>query len=73
MPQTERIVEADNNAISNIFGQFDANISKIEREMSVKIVNRSEGIKIVGEEENCRKAEQVVRALVEAASKGETI
>ena len=73
MPQTERIVEADNNAISNIFGQFDANISKIEREMSLKIVNRSEGIKIVGEEENCRKAEQVVRALVEAASKGETI
>ena len=40
---------------------------------NVKIVNRSEGIKIVGEEENCRKAEQVVRALVEAASKGETI
>ncbi len=73
MPQTERIVEADNNAISNIFGQFDANISKIEREMSVKIVNRNEGIKIVGEEENCRKAEQVLRALVEAASKGETI
>ena len=41
--------------------------------MSVKIVNRSEGIKIVGEEENCIKAEAVVEALVEAASKGETI
>ena len=49
MPQTERIVEADNNAISNIFGQFDENIAKIEKEMSVRIVNRSEGIKIVGE------------------------
>lgn len=73
MPQTERIVKADNNAISNIFGQFDENITKIEKELSVKIVNRSEGIKIVGEEENCIKAEAVVKALVEAASKGETI
>ena len=73
MPQTERIVKADNNAISNIFGQIDENITKIEKELSVKIVNRSEGIKIVGEEENCIKAEAVVEALVEAASKGETI
>ena len=73
MPQTECIIEADNKVISNIFGQFDSNISKIEKELSVRIVNRSEGIKIVGEENDCRKAEQVVRALVEAAAKGETI
>ena len=73
MPQAERIIEADNNAISNIFGQFDANISKIERELDVRIVNRSEGIKIVGEEESCDKAERVVRALVNAVSKGETV
>ena len=62
MPQTECIIEADNKVISNIFGQFDSNISKIEKELSVRIVNRSEGIKIVGEENDCRKAEQVVRA-----------
>ncbi len=73
MPQTERVVETDNSIISNIFGQFDSNISKIEKELSVKIVNRSEGIKIVGEDSDCFKAEQVVRALVEAAGKGETI
>ena len=73
MPQTERIVEADNNAISNIFGQFDSNIAKLEKELNVRIVNRSEGIKIVGEEENCKKAEEVVKALVEASKNGETI
>ena len=67
MPQTERIVKADNSAISNIFGQFDENISRIEKELSVRIVNRSDGIKIVGEEGNCLKAEAVVEALVEAA------
>ena len=42
MPQTECIIEADNKVISNIFGQFDSNISKIEKELSVRIVNRSE-------------------------------
>ena len=73
MPQTERIVKADNSAISNIFGQFDENISRIEKELSVRIVNRSDGIKIVGEVENCLKAEAVVEALVEAADKGEKI
>ena len=56
MPQTERIVKADNSAISNIFGQFDENISRIEKELSVRIVNRSDGIKIFGEEENSNKA-----------------
>ena len=63
MPQTERTVEADNNAISGIFGEFDSNIAKIEKEMSVKIVNRNEGIKIVGEQEagvTSHKASQVV-------------
>lgn len=33
MPQTECIIEADNKVISNIFGQFDSNISKIEKEL----------------------------------------
>ena len=47
MPQTERIVEADNNAISNIFGQFDANISKIEREMSVKLSTGVKALKLL--------------------------
>lgn len=55
MPQTECIIEADNKVISNIFGQFDSNISKIEKELSVRIVNRSEGIKIVGEENDAER------------------
>lgn len=73
MPQTERIVEADNNAIASIFGEFDTNISKIEKEFSVKIVNRGDGIKIVGEEPNGEKAEKIVRTMVTLIKKGENI
>lgn len=73
MPQTERTVEADNNAISGIFGEFDSNIAKIEKEMSVKIVNRNEGIKIVGEEAEVAKAERIVRTMVSLIEKGESI
>ena len=73
MPQTERTVEADNNAISGIFGEFDSNISKIEKEMSVKIVNRNEGIKIVGEEAEVAKAERIVKTMVSLIEKGESI
>ena len=73
MPQTERTVEADNNAISGIFGEFDSNIAKIEKEMSVKIVNRNEGIKIVGEEAAVAKAERIVKTMVSLIEKGESI
>lgn len=73
MPQTERTVEADNNAISGIFGEFDSNIAKIEKEMSVKIVNRNEGIKIVGEEAEVAKAERIVKTMVSLIEKGENI
>lgn len=73
MPQTERTVEADNNAISGIFGEFDSNIAKIEKEMSVKIVNRNEGIKIVGEESEVAKAERIVKTMVSLIEKGESI
>jgi len=73
MPQTERIVEADNNAIASIFGEFDSNISRIEKEFSVKIVNRSDGIKIFGDELNSEKAEKIVRTMVTLVEKGENI
>ncbi len=73
MPQTERTVAADNNAISGIFGEFDSNIAKIEKEMSVKIVNRNEGIKIVGEEAEVAKAERIVKTMVSLIEKGESI
>ena len=43
---------------------------RLEKEMSVKIVNRNEGIKIVGEEAEVAKAERIVKTMVSLIRKG---
>ena len=42
----------------NIFGQFDIYAKKLERGFHVSIVNRDEGIKIIGKEHDIKKAEK---------------
>lgn len=73
MEQIERILNIENENISNVFGEFDANIKKIEQAFSVHIVNRGEGIKITGEETNIDRAFQVLQSLNALAQKGEQI
>ena len=73
LEQIERIVEIRNENISNVFGEFDKNIKKLEKEYDVKIVNRGEGIKVVGEKIHCLKAANVLLALNHIAEKGEVI
>jgi len=63
----------DNRAMLSVFGQFDANIRKIEKEWNVKIVNRGDDVKISGEEENVHKAWSVMNSLGALARKGEEI
>ena len=73
MEQAERILNIENENISNVFGEFDANIKKIEQAFSVHIVNRGEGVKITGEESKTAKAFQVLQSLNALAQKGEQI
>lgn len=73
MEQAERILNIENENISNVFGEFDANIKKIEQAFSVHIVNRGEGVKITGEESKTARAFQVLQSLNALAQKGEQI
>ena len=73
MEQTEKVVEIRNENISNVFGQFDKNVKKIEKEYGVKIVNRGEGVKVVGDKVSCDKAYNVLQSLNNIAEKGEVI
>ena len=57
----------------NIFGQFDKYAKKLERGFQVSIVNRDEGIKIIGEDRNIKKAEKVLRELWELSRRGNQI
>lgn len=63
----------DQDQIAELFGQMDGNISKICRQFSVTVIDRSEGIKIIGEEENVRNAEASLRALLGMTGKGQPI
>lgn len=73
MEQAERILNIENQNISNVFGEFDANIKKIEQAFSVHIVNRGEDVKITGEESKTARAFQVLQSLNALAQKGEQI
>ena len=57
----------------NIFGQFDLYAKKIERAFQVSIINRDEGIKIIGNESGCTKAEAVLKELWELSKRGNQI
>ena len=57
----------------NIFGQFDIFAKKLERGFHVSIVNRDEGIKIIGKEKDIKKAEKVLRELWELSRRGNQI
>ena len=57
----------------NIFGQFDKYAKKLERAFHVSIVNRDEGIKIIGNETAIHKADKVLRELWELSRRGNQI
>ncbi len=57
----------------NIFGHFDIFAKKLERGFHVSLVNRDEGIKIIGKEHDIKKAEKVLRELWELSRRGNQI
>ena len=59
--------------IRNVFGEYDSYVRKIEKELSVTIVNRDEGIKITGKEKAVRQAGKVLENLVALSMRGNTI
>lgn len=67
------ILNLTSEQISVLFGNFDENINKIQNEYNVSIVNRSEGLKIIGEAKNIEDAEKAVKALVNIASSGQNL
>ena len=56
-----------------LFGSFDENIKIIEKEYLVSIVERGSEIKVIGDEQNVKKAVKVLQNLLLLISKGETL
>lgn len=70
----ERIINVDNvDEISALFGNYDDNINIIQRQYGVAVLSRGTDIRISGEEDNVRRAESAVKALLELIKRGEVI
>lgn len=57
----------------NVFGQFDIFAKKIERALHVTLIARNGKVKVLGEEKNVERAQQVLAQLTELSRRGNTI
>lgn len=57
----------------NVFGQFDIFAKKIERALHVTLIARNGKVKVLGEEKNVERAQQVLSQLTELSRRGSTI
>ena len=73
MSLTELSLNIPTDHVANVFGQFDVYIKKIERTLNVTVVLRGESMKLLGEEHNLKKAEQVFLQLIELSKRGNII
>lgn len=73
MSYNEMILDIPMEHMENIFGQFDANIKKIESTLNVSFVARGDHIKIIGDEANVKSASEVISELEALSKKGEDI
>ena len=59
--------------VANVFGQFDANIKKIERALGVTVIAREDQLKIIGNEAAINGAAEVFGQLARLAERGNVI
>lgn len=70
---SERILNVSDINVGLLFGDFDANIKQIEKELNVTISARGDQLKIAGEEPAINLAEKVLSSLCKMVSRGETL
>lgn len=66
-------IKIDNEVLPKIFGSFDINVKRIEKQYNVSIVIRNERIKIIGEKSDVLSAKDLIDLLISKAEKGNEI
>jgi len=69
----ERTIDIPVEHMSNVFGQFDMYMKKIERAFGVTVVIRESNMKILGNEQDIQKALRVFTQLFELSKRGNQI
>ena len=70
---TEQEFAFPSDHASNVFGQFDVFMKKIEKTLHVTIIFRDDKLKLIGSEENCRQAREVIRQLLILSERGNVV
>ena len=73
MSLNEKIIQIPSKNITNIFGEFDVHIKKIERSLGITVVARDDSIKIIGNEQNTTDAVELFTLLNDLAERGNVI
>lgn len=69
----EAVIDIPAEHESNVFGQFDAYVKKIERTLHVTLIARDGNVKIMGDAAAVEKAKNVLGQLTELSRRGNTI
>ncbi len=69
----EKSISIPADHLENIFGQFDHNISIIEKTLGIDVVNRGDGVKLIGEPSAVDAAENVMEELFNLSKRGNHI
>ena len=69
----EKNISIPADHLENIFGEFDHNISIIERGLNVDVVNRGDSVKLIGDESAIKAAESVMSELYDLSKRGNVI
>ncbi len=73
MSLNERMIQIPAKNITNIFGEFDVHIKKIERTLGVTVIARDDHLKIIGTEQSTADAVELFSQLNDLAERGNTI
>lgn len=57
----------------NVFGQFDCHMKKMEKTLHVTLIFRDDKLKLIGSEQDCRRAKEVVDELLKLSERGNII
>ncbi len=70
---TEKTIDIPAAYMSSLCGPADTHLKKIERAFRVSLIPREGGMKLIGPEDGCEKAEQILNSLLELCEHGTEI
>lgn len=73
MSLCESSLHIESQYVSNVFGQFDVHVKKIEKVLGVTVILRDDQLKIIGNENNAKGAIEIFSQLITLAKRGNVI